>query len=223
MTSTGSDQAPVTRVESAYQQIREAIIGGEFPPGAPLRHQELTDALGVSLVPIREAMRMLEAERLVDSIPRKGARVATVSLDEVRDVYAIRIVLEVEALRRGWPRFDGGLLEGIRATRATMVDHVRRDDRRFYDLHRQVHFGLYERAESPWLLHLIEILWSHTERYRRIAGRLRSFVDEGADLHGKVLDAIEAGDLDAATRALRRDLERTAHLIFSAYQAEGPG
>ena len=83
--------------------LRDAIIDGEFPPGSPLRHNELTNAFGVSLIPIREAMRKLEVERLVDSTPNKGARVASVSLDDVRDVYQTRIALETEALRRAWP------------------------------------------------------------------------------------------------------------------------
>lgn len=210
----------MSRVDAAYQKLREAIIDGEYPPGSPLRHSELTDAFGVSLIPIREAIRKLEVERLVDSVPNKGARVAPISLEDVQDVYATRVVLESEALRRAWPRLDREALEEVRGLRAAMVERVRRDDRQFYDLHRQVHFGLYERSGSPWLVHMIEILWSHTERYRRIAARLRTFVDEGADLHGVVLDAIEGGDLEAATEALRRDLERTADLIFDAYQEE---
>jgi DNA-binding GntR family transcriptional regulator len=67
---------------------------------------------------------------------------------------------------------------------------------------------------------MIEILWSHTERYRRLAARLRTFVDESADLHGLILNAVEANDLGAATSALQADLERTANLMFEAYQAE---
>jgi DNA-binding GntR family transcriptional regulator len=103
-----------------------------------------------------------------------------------------------------------------------MVERVRKDDKRFYDLHRQVHFELYERSESPWLVHLIEILWSHTERYRRLAAQLDTFVDEGSDLHGSILAAIRDGDLEAAQWALRDDLERTARLIFNAYQGQDP-
>lgn len=218
--AANADPARPSRVDTAYRQIRQAIIDGDFAPGSPLRHADLTDAFGVSLIPIREAMRKLEVERLVDSVPNKGARVAPISLADVQDVYATRIVLEVEALRRAWPRLDPDALERIRRLRTEMVDRVRRDDPRFYDLHRQVHFGIYDLAESPWLIHMIEILWSHTERYRRLAARLRTFVDESADLHGLILNAVEANDLGAATSALQADLERTANLMFEAYQAE---
>jgi DNA-binding GntR family transcriptional regulator len=215
------DPTSPSRVDAAYRQLRQAIIDGEYPPGAPLRHSELASAFGVSLIPIREAMRRLEVERLVDSVPNKGARVAPVSLKDVQDVYATRVLLEVEALRRAWPRLDEAAVAEIRELREAMVERVRRDDPRFYDLHRKVHFGLYERSGSPWLVHVIEIVWSHTERYRRLAAKLRNFVDEGADLHGVVLDAIAAGHVEKATEALRRDLERTANLIVEAYEESG--
>jgi len=219
---TGSDPTPTSRVDSAYRKLRKAIIDGDYPPGAPLRHSELTNAFGVSLIPIREAIRRLEVERLVDSVPNKGARVAPISLDDVNDVYTTRIALESEALRRAWPNLTSTRLDAISKIREQMVERVRKDDKRFYDLHRQVHFELYERSESPWLVHLIEILWSHTERYRRLAAQLDTFVDEGSDLHGSILAAIRDGDLEAAQGALRDDLERTARLIFNAYQGQDP-
>lgn len=212
------DSPAITRVDTAYRRLRQAIIDGDFEPGAPLRHSELVEAFGVSLIPIREAIRKLEVERLVDSVPNRGARVAPISLDDVQDVYATRIVLECEALRRAWPRLDEQHLAEIRKLRDRMVEQVRREDPRFYDLHRRVHFGLYERSNSPWLIHLIEILWSHTERYRRLAARLKTFVDEPTDLHGRILEAAEAGDLGAAQDALRADLQRTANLILEAYK-----
>jgi DNA-binding GntR family transcriptional regulator len=215
-----ADDAPRTRVDRVYQDLREAIIEGEHPPGAPLRHLELSNAYGVSLIPIREALRRLEVERLVESIPNKGARVAPISLDDMVDVYATRIVLEVEALRRAWPRIDAQLLRRVRRARAEMLKAVRTKGDRLYELHRQVHFSLYERSGSPWLMHLIEMLWSHTERYRRLAARLRTFVDLGHDLHGVVLDAIESDDLDGASQALRSDLERTQKVILEAHHQD---
>lgn len=220
MASSGPDPTPISQVDRAYSLLREAIIEGEYPPGSPLRHNELTKALGVSLIPIREAIRRLEVERLVDSIPNKGARVAPISIEDVSDVYQTRIALETEALRRAWPNLTPEVLDEISMVRESMVERVRRDDETFYDLHRRVHFEIYEASHSPWLVHLIEIVWSHTERYRRAAAKLDSFVDEGSDLHGKILDAIRAGDPEAAEAALRNDLERTARLMFTAYSDE---
>jgi DNA-binding GntR family transcriptional regulator len=212
-----TESAVVSRVERAYQGLRQAIIDGDFPPGSPLRVERLTRTYGVSLVPIREALRKLEVERLVEAIPNKGVRVAAISLDDLRDVYATRITLELEAIRQAWPGMDPRFVKEVRAVRKRMVEALdRADPIAAYELHRQIHFAIYERARSPWLMHLIEIMWSHTERYRRLVARLGTFIDEGRDLHGRIIDAIADHDLEAASEALQRDLERTPNLILAA-------
>lgn len=221
MGSSGNDETSesvvVSRVERAYQGLRQAIIDGDFPPGSPLRVERLTRTYGVSLIPIREALRKLEVERLVEAIPNKGVRVAAISLDDLRDVYATRITLELEATRQAWPNMDRRFVTEVRAVRRRMVDALHKPDPiAAYELHRQVHFAIYERSQSPWLMHLIEIMWSHTERYRRLVAKLGTFIDEGRDLHGRILDAIADGDLEAACEALQRDLERTPNLILAA-------
>jgi DNA-binding GntR family transcriptional regulator len=209
---------PRSRVDFVYRLLREAIIDGERAPGAPLLHQELADTYGVSLIPIREAIRKLEVERLVESIPNKGARVAPISAADVEDVYETRKTLEEQALRKAIPNLSADEVAEIRALRDEMVALVKRDDSDFYELHRRVHFSLYEKSDSPWLIHMIEILWSHTERYRRLAARVRSFVDVGDDHHGRILAAIEAGQIENAVKALRDDLERTSKLVIQAYR-----
>jgi DNA-binding GntR family transcriptional regulator len=213
-----NDSPPTSRVDHVYRELRSAIIDGEYPPGAPLRHQDLTRVYGVSLIPIREAIRKLEMERLVEAVPNKGARVASISASDVKDVYATRIVLEQEALRRAAGRLGVEGLAQVSRLRDEMVSMVRRDDPAFYDLHRRVHFAIYEASESPWLLHMIEILWSHTERHRRLAARVRAFVDVGDDHHGRIIDAIAAGDLEAALDALEKDLLRTSNLVIEAHR-----
>lgn len=206
-----------TSVEVAYTRLRTAILSGDYQPGTPLRHQELSNELGVSLIPIREALRRLEVERLVDSVPNKGSRVAPISTADLNDVYATRFLLEQEALRLAWPRLTSDVLTELRRLNDRLVDEVSRENPEFYEIHRALHFTIYEQSQSPWLLHIIEILWSHTERYRRLAAHLKPFVDVGGDLHHKVLDAIEAGDEIGAADGLRNDLNRTAKLITNVY------
>jgi len=215
--------SPVSRVDLVYRRLREAIVDGEYPPGAPLRHQDLTDDFGVSLIPIREAIRKLEVERLVESIPNKGARVAPISARDVDDAYATRVAIEQQALRCAIANMSPDDIAEIKEIRQEMEASVRRDDPSFYELHRRVHFAMYEPAGSPWLLHLIEILWANTERHRRLAATLRPFVDVGHDQHGRIIDAIERGDVDQAVTALEDDLRRTRDLVIEAYQAAGEG
>lgn len=201
--------------------MQRDIISGELPPGTPLRHQELSTLYGVSLIPIREAIRRLEMERLVESIPNRGARVAPISIEDLRDAYDTRMAIEGEALRKAVVNIGAGELTRMRAWREEMVSNVRRSDTTFYELHRRLHFEIYEASGSAWLVHTIEILWRHTERYRHLAARMKPFVDLGDDLHGHVLDAIEASDTEAAVSALHRDLRRTSDLVADAYSSGG--
>lgn len=209
---------PKSRVDWVYSRLRHAIVQGEFEPGAPLRHSELSQIFGVSLIPIREAIRKLEMERLVESTPNKGARVAPISGDEVRDVYSVRLMLEELALRRAVDHVTAEDVEELRTMRKRMLDIGRRDDPRYWERHRDVHFGLYEKCGSNWLMHMIEVLWSHTERHRLLASRVREFAsDVTVDFHGELLDCVAAGDADGAADALRRDLLRTSELVASVY------
>ncbi len=213
----------MSAVERVYRDIRASIISGEYEPGSPLRLQDLTDAHGVSLIPIREALRRLEAERLVDATPNKGARVADISVADVEDAYATRIILEEEAIRRGWSSLLQMDLSGLWEVREEMLNaYARQEYARASAAHRQLHVSLYAAARSEWLGHLIELLWSHTERCRRVALSLRPSLDPQTDLHGELLDAVSRGDLDDALDSLRRDLSRTAELVCTRYRAGRP-
>jgi DNA-binding GntR family transcriptional regulator len=211
--------APRTFVDAVYHHTREAILGGTYPPGMPLRLQELAAANKVSLIPVREALRLLEADKLVETIPNKGARVAKVSLEDVRDAYTTRIALEVEALNRAYRRLTPEALAAAAQLKDRMMEQFKSGNSAAgFELHRQLHFSLYQPSESKWLLRFIDVLWDHTERYRRLATPLHRDLDEVGEEHARVLDALERRDKKAALRALREHLQHTASLL-----AELPG
>lgn len=209
-------------VERVYRQTRRDILSGRYPPSSPLRLQELASQNGVSLIPVREALRMLEAERLVETTPNKGARVAPLSLSDMRDAYRARIVLETEALRQAYLNITPAIIDQARTLKDQMVDRLRRGDETAFDLHRRLHFSFYEPSRSEWLLHFIEILWNNTERYRMLATPLHPTTEEVGQEHARVIDALEGRDPEEAAEALRRHLEHTAQLLVDAYpdQAE---
>src|SRR5258705_4496006 len=89
-----------TMAEAALERLREAIIMGELLPGAPLRLEDLARSLGMSISPIREAVRQLEALGLAEHVPHHGAKVMALDVEELRELFSIRLALEGMALRR---------------------------------------------------------------------------------------------------------------------------
>lgn len=205
--SDGSDdKVPQSRVEAVYRDLRDAIIDGEYAPGSHLRLQELAATYEVSLIPVREAIRKLETERLIETFPNRGARVAEISPDDVADSYRARVLLETGAVRLAYPNLDESALAEGREIMNEMVEAFEAGDSlRGFELHRDLHFYLYERSGSRWLVYVIEILWAHTERYRRLA----TPEPHGGE-HARMLEALDEGRIEAAVEALRIDLENTA-------------
>lgn len=206
-------------VARAYDHIRRAIISGQYPPNSPLRLQRIANEADVSMIPVREALRTLEAERLVRTVPNRGAIVAGLSLDDVRDAYEIRILLETEALRRSYAHLtEEDLAEArLHAEQQRSLRGHRNDEAA--DAHRRLHFVLYRKCKSPWLLRFIENLWDHTERYRRIAQPTRGVPAKIVGEHVAVLEAIEQGNVDHAVAALRAHLMNTVQALETSEHA----
>src|SRR5437879_8160696 len=91
--------------EAALAELQDSILSGELPPGSPLRLEELAARLGMSISPVREAVRRLESLGLAVHVPHRGARVSDLALDDLRDTYEVRLVLEPLAVRRAAGRF----------------------------------------------------------------------------------------------------------------------
>lgn len=204
-------------VELVYQRTRRAILLGDYAPGAPLRAQELADASGVSMIPVREALRLLEAEGFVEVIPNRGARVAPLSMEDMIDVYQTRITLEVEALRQAVPRATPATIAQARRLNAKILRQFQQKGYAEYDDHRAFHFTLYEPSGSKWLMRLIGIVWDHTERYRR-QGASRVVPESARAEHESIVERIAAGDTGGAVAALRHHLEGSVASFVELYR-----
>jgi DNA-binding GntR family transcriptional regulator len=215
--SSEADQPGISLVDRVVRITRKRILSGEYEPGARLRLHHLAEEAGVSLIPVREALRILEADRLVVTVPNKGARVADLSIEDMQDLYATRILLESAALRTARP-LSREKAASLRQTLVLMRAANEVDDRdTFLELHRQFHFGLYAQTTSNWLSNLIEVLWNHTERYQRLSIPIRH---DGAEAeHRRVLRALEKGHNEDASEALQTHLETTARLVEDGYRA----
>lgn len=207
----------VSLVEQALVSIRQRILSGEYPPGSRLRLHVLAQETGASLIPVREALRVLEAERLIETIPNRGARVVPLSVEDMNDLYSVRITLESEAVRMATP-IDGAthkelldILDGIAvAVSKGDTDEVIR-------LNREFHYGIYRKSQSTWFLYLIDLLWNHTERYQRLS--LESRHDAADGEHREILEALADGRAEHAAKAMRNHLATTAKLVADSFSA----
>jgi DNA-binding GntR family transcriptional regulator len=206
----------ISSVELVYQRTRRDIVSGELPPGSPLRLQDLADRNGVSMIPVREALRLLEAEGFVDFLPNRGARVAPLSLDDMLDVYRTRIVLESEALRQAVPNFTPQMIAKARRLNAKLGRQKIKKGYVVYEDHRAFHFSLYEPSGSRWLMRLISSVWDHTERYRRHVAPLVT-PSETVEEHERIVANVERGDVDGAVLALQQHLRRSTGIMASVF------
>jgi DNA-binding GntR family transcriptional regulator len=206
-----------TLAERAFTTLHEAIVTGVLAPGERLPIEELAQVLELSPMPIREALRQLDSVGLVENIPHRGARVAVLSLEDLREVYEARLALEALAIRHAAERLTD---DEVAAARAALQEHAKayrhRDLRLIWATHTAFHFALYDGAHSRWITRLIKPLWESSERYRFAMLPVRQNLDTRLLEHTRILDACAAHQPDRASAELHNHLARTANTIARA-------
>jgi DNA-binding GntR family transcriptional regulator len=170
----------------------------------------------MSISPIREAVRQLEALGLAEHVPHHGAKVTGLDVEELRELFSVRLALETLALRRAAQLFEA---EDEAAARAELeaLDAARRrgDSRAAVRAHTAFHFALYGAGRSAWLLRLIRPAWDSCERYRPVLlGEKGDLQERHRELDVELLDACVAHDGERTAKAFRAHLE-LATGIFS--------
>lgn len=198
----------------AYEQLRSRILCGELAPGTTFSQVQLATELGVSRTPLREAVRLLQTEGLLQSEPKRRVRVAPVTAEDFEDLYAMRIVLDSLAVRLTVPRLSEAELAAVRvAYFETTSAAAAADIARYREAHRRFHFGLFVHAGTR-LERQVEDLWDHAERYRRLylehAGELEHVVRIVQRDHAAIMEAAQVTDAGLAARRMAEHLARTA-------------
>jgi DNA-binding GntR family transcriptional regulator len=189
-----------TAQDRAAAALRAAILAAKLSPGQRVNQEEWAERIGVSLIPVREALRALAGEGLVEYRPRRGYAVTRLDLADLEEVYALRRLLETEAIVRGVPRATRGDLAALRAAAvACETAGGRGDVAGRLRANRTFHDVLHGLAGSRPLARLIDLLWDSTEAYRALYYALPGEVDEVDTAHHDLLAAISARD---ATRAV---------------------
>jgi DNA-binding GntR family transcriptional regulator len=211
----GESPTPGTGADLVYQQLREAILHGRLAPGLVVSQVQLAQKLGVSRTPLREAVRMLQREGLVEGKANRMVRVAPFSIQDVEELYAVRIANEALGIRLTVPGMvaaDDAFLEGClremaRCTTEGDIDAWKRQHRAFH-----VHLV---GGGGHRLGKLLSELSDHAERYRRlyIASEPRA-MSVGAAEHEAIARACHDRDASRAAAELARHLSRTALTVL---------
>jgi len=208
-----------TATEYVEATLKAAILEGRLPAGTPLRQDDIARDLQVSRMPVREALRQLEAQALVDSVPHKGAAVTDISASDAADSFAIRRGLEVAALRLSIPHLtaeDG-------AAAAALIDAMEEeaDPGQLGQLNRRFHMALYARAGRPRLLGLVDRELAVFDRYLRFflaaQGRERMAQQD----HRAMLSAAQAGEVPQAVEVLERHIDAAAAAMAGFFAGRG--
>jgi len=205
-------------------RLREDILSGTYAPGERIRQNELAELFDASRLPVRDALRMLESEGLINLVANTGAWVSQLSLAECEEIYQIRERVEPLLLRYAAPHLDDEMLDRLQELALQMEgssdveDFLRRD--------REFHLLSYSVAETGMLGDLVHRLWNTTQHYRRaFALQLdRHSWRVVHDEHHMITTALCEDDIDGAERVLeghirgtRRELERHPE-IFQTFQ-----
>jgi DNA-binding GntR family transcriptional regulator len=199
--------------------LREAIFLGELVEGTQLRQDQLAEQYGTSRIPVREALRQLEAEGLVKIEPNRGAIVTSLSLDDVLEMLDIRIALECHALRLAVPNMAEEDL-----AHADTILHTYNSDpdpESWGSMNWKFHWTLYAPCHRPKMLHMIEANYGHVNRFVRVQVSLAAGKDRPQREHQELLELCRSGEVDAAVRLLETHIEQTQRSVRASRRHKG--
>lgn len=223
-----SDDPPGTITDFVTERIRDRIVLGQLKPGQKLSVYSLADELGVSRVPLREAVRQLEAESLVDNLPRRGTVVRPLSAADVTDAFQILDLIEVIAAERAATATDNAAAKEMRywfdEMQALAERGVPQVSEEMLHAHRAFHFALFKGAGEGVLQRHLCMLWNTCERYvinSRTGERQAAATGEHAEILARIEAKDPVGAADSLRKHVRASLAGTMDYLASEATAKG--
>jgi DNA-binding GntR family transcriptional regulator len=214
--TTGAQSALGTAPQFALQELRRMIVSGQLRPGERVTQEDVAAEVGLSLAPVREALRVLEQEGQVVYHPRRGYFVAKLNVADVDEIYALRSVLESRAARHALVTLDDDGLDRI-VVAAARCSAAAADEDVLAELeaNRRFHFAILDAPDHPHTLRLIQLLWDATEAYRALYYSLPNERREAIAAHDRILGAIRANNADALVDELDAHRQRALAVLRS--------
>jgi len=205
---------PATKADAVYRELRRRIVDASLTPGSRLDQEMLAAALGVSTTPLREALRRLEAERLVQRAAHREVVIAPFSLRELHELYQVRLHLDSLAVRMAAETADARLTSEAERHLAS-PDAAR--PHHGLELNRAFHRTIYSASGNAVLTEILDWLWDRTDRYRILLTADQSDAEIATHEHRELLALVAGGRADEAgalmLRHLQRSVDRIARLV----------
>lgn len=213
----------VTIAEKAYIAIRERVLSGEYPAGIRLREEELAEAVGVSRTPVREALRRLDAEGLVEFVPNRGAHVAAWSQHDFEEIFGLRALLEGYGARLAAAKIGGAELQELETLADQMESIVRRGIGGHYEqmalLNSRFHRLVVEAACNKRLAALVGSVVELPLQQRTLREYSERRLNRSMSQHRELIDALAAGDTKWAEAVMQAHVLGARHALDAADSA----
>jgi DNA-binding GntR family transcriptional regulator len=220
----GEPQDRRTIAEHVAARLRKLILDGTLPPGTALRVNPLAERLGHSSMPVRDALRLLEIEHLVDNTPRRGAIVSALSEDDIDEIYAMRASLEGISARRATERLTDGQMAELCRLFNQMEDAAAKDDlQAFGQADRAFHDHLYNCSGRPRVVRTVSELVARSQRYAAFGWTHRGWrpLSDALDEHRRIYEAVSARDGRLAQQLVRDHLDRAGERLLASVRGAG--
>jgi DNA-binding GntR family transcriptional regulator len=211
-----------------FNALRDDIVDGVLAPGSRLAVEHLRQRYGVGSSTIREALSLLIADALVTAEGQRGFSVKPMSVDDLRDLGGVRVLLETHALRESIANGDDDWEAGIiaafhRLTRAQERLDAGGEDaaREWEERNRRFHDALTARCDSPWVRHMLDMLHHHSERYRRLSLADRTIPRDVHAEHRALMEATVDRDVEMACKIVTQHIQRTTEVIGQLAERDG--
>jgi len=196
-------------VDKAYSVLRNAIVCNDLKPGSPLSEGSLSERLGISRTPIREALKRLQDESLVRIVPRRGAFVSDISAEDIVQIYQLREAVECYAIQFVPQYGDLAELDELVAEVKRLPEWIKAGEiERVNDLDIRLHHYIARSSRNQLLYKLVNQLLNQVIRLRNMTPTVPGRLEQQADEHRQIVSALKAGDVEVAREALRNHLQK---------------
>lgn len=198
-----------------FENLKQAIVRGDFSPGNRLVESRIAEAMGISRTPVREAIHKLEREGLIKKLPQGGFYVLNLSREEIEETFGIRSVLESYAARLAAIKHQKEELEPLEEKIEAFQDFLNRGEMEaLLKINTEFHGLLYAMSRSPKLVKMINDLQDQIYRFRRIILKIETMAKTSNDDHRQMLSAMKMRDADRVETLVRQHILRGQKIVL---------